>query len=216
MRKIRDYSLYLVISEEYAYGKSALEIAEAAITGGVDIIQMREKNKPRQKLVELGAGLSRLCKDKGVIFIVNDDPIIAKEAGADGVHLGQGDRERYPIDKVRKMLGKDRIIGLSTHSIGQFERANIEDVDYIAFGPIFPTKTKDYCIGLDGVKKVLEISTKPIFFIGGIDLSNIDGLLEEGARNIALIRGITEAADITSAAREFEGLINGRHIRDRR
>ncbi len=114
MQKIKNYSLYLVISEEYGNGRSALEIAASAIAGGVDIIQMREKDKPREELVRLGRELSLLCRERGVKFIVNDDPLIAKETDADGVHLGQDDIRRSPIRKVRELLGPDKIIGVST------------------------------------------------------------------------------------------------------
>lgn len=210
MLKIKDYSLYLVISEEYGKGRSAFEMAESAIKGGVDIIQMREKNMPKDKLVDIGKRLSCLCLDSGVMFIVNDDPELAKEVDADGVHLGQDDIKKYPIDKTRKTLKPDKIIGISTHSLEQFSRANNEGFDYIAFGPIFPTKTKDYFLGTGGIKDILNIAARPVFFIGGISLSNIDGLLEAGAKNIALIRGITEAEDIVSAAGEFKNRLQNR------
>lgn len=196
---IKDYSLYLVITEEYGNGRSAFEIAEAGIAGGVDIIQMRQKNKPREELIRLGNKLSHLCKEKGVTFIVNDDPELAKEVSADGVHLGQEDVNIHPVKEARRILGKNKIIGMSTHSMEQFKRANDEDVDYIAYGPIFYTKTKDYFLGTTDIKNVLKIARKPVFFIGGINLSNIGGILKEGAKNIALIRGITEAANIESA-----------------
>ena len=208
MLKIKDYSLYLVITEEYGKGRSAFEMAESAIKGGVDIIQMREKNTPKYKLVDMGKKLSCLCKDSGVTFIVNDDPKLAKEVNADGVHLGQDDIKKYPIDETRKTLGPDKIIGISTHSLEQFSKVNNEGFDYMAFGPIFPTKTKDYFLGAGSIKNILNIALRPVFFIGGINLSNIDWLLEAGAKNIALIRGIMEAGDIVSAAKEFKNRLN--------
>lgn len=208
MRKIRDHSLYLVITEEYGRGRSALEIAEAAIAGGVDIVQMREKNKPREELVKLGEKLCRLCKDRNTLFIVNDDPSIARELDADGVHLGQNDAARYTIKKARKTLGRDKIIGLSTHSIEEFTLANGGDCDYIAFGPIFKTKTKDYFLGTDDIEKVVRAASKPVFFIGGINLSNIRNILRKGAKNIALIRGIAEAEDIVFRTRAFKAILN--------
>jgi len=204
MNKIRENSLYLVISEECGKGRSAAEIAGYAISGGVDIIQMREKDRPREELVKMGSGLSRLCKKGGVTFIVNDDPLLAEETCADGVHLGQEDITKHPIKEARKILGPDRIIGVSTHSLDQFDKANAQDVDYIAFGPVFYTKTKDYFIGTGDVKNVLKAASKPVFFIGGINLSNIDELLAKGAKNIALIRGVTESCDIISRVKEFK------------
>jgi thiamine-phosphate pyrophosphorylase len=199
MKKIKDHSLYLIISEEYCRGKSALETAAAAMAGGVDIIQMREKNRPRGGLLDLGKRLAALCKEGGALFIVNDDPALAVEAGADGVHLGQEDLKQFSVGSAREIMGKDKIIGVSTHSVEEFEKANGEDIDYIAYGPIFPTKTKDYFLGANDVPKILEIARKPVFLIGGISLSNIDELLAMGAANIAMIRGITEAEDMANA-----------------
>ncbi len=203
--KIEDYSLYLVISEEYGLGRSALEIARFAISGGVDIIQLREKNKTRNELVNLASGLLKLCKEKRVMFIVNDDPLIAKECGADGVHMGQEDMQTYSITKTRKIIGSGKIIGVSTHSLPELIKANEEkNVDYIAYGPIFPTKTKNYFLGDKDMKEAVKIAKKPLVFIGGINLSNLDALLENGAKNIAAIRGILQSEDITARAASFK------------
>jgi thiamine-phosphate pyrophosphorylase len=204
MRKIKEHSLYLIITEEYGKGRSAVEIAAAAIAGGVDIIQMREKNKPRPELIRLGKELSRLCKNGGVTFIVNDDPSIAKEVDADGVHLGQEDIKKYSVEAARSILGCDKIIGISTHSIETFRKACTEDVDYIAYGPVFPTEIKDNCAGTEDVDKIMAMTKKPIFFIGGIALSNIDELLKKRANNISLIRAIAQASDVESAVRDFK------------
>jgi thiamine-phosphate pyrophosphorylase len=207
MQKIRNHSLYLVISEEYGNGLGAMEIARRAIAGGVDIIQMREKDKDAEELMTLGKNLSHLCKNSRVTFIVNDDPLLAKKAGADGVHLGQEDIKKYPIEETRKILGEDRIIGVSTHSVEQFKEANEKEFDYIAFGPLFETKTKDYFLGTDDVGEVARIAKGRVFFIGGINLLNIESLLQKGAKNIALIRGILEADDIASQTKRFKDAI---------
>lgn len=204
MPKIKEHSLYLVISEEYSAGKNALEIASLAISGGVDIIQLREKNKTREEIVKLTACLSKLCKKNNVTFIVNDDPWIAKESGASGVHLGQEDLLKYSVASARNILGKSGIIGVSTHSLDQLDRANKEDVDYVAYGPVFPTKTKDYFLGPKDIKEVLRTAQKPVFFIGGINLSNLDEILKEGAKNIAVIRGIIESEDISLRVKSFK------------
>jgi len=209
MKISEETRLYLVITEEYAKAKGAFEVAETAIAGGADIIQMREKNKPREELMGLGSRLARLCGDKGVIFIVNNDPFIAKASGADGLHLGQEDMQKFPVKEARKIVGSDKIIGVSTHSIEQFIRANDGDADYIAFGPIFETKTKAYHIGAENVGEVVRMAKKPVFFIGGINLSNIRDLLNRGAGRIALIRGITEAEDITLRTKEFKDILRG-------
>ena len=209
-QKIKNNSLYLIITEEYGRGRSALEIAGAAIAGGVDIIQMREKKKGEAELVELGVKLAELCKNRNVPFIVNDDPMLAKKVGADGVHLGQEDARRITASVARDILGDDKIIGLSTSCIEEIKKANSEDVDYIGFGPVFPTVLKEKCVGTTDVAKVLEISKKPVFFIGGINLTNIDELITIGARNIALMRGISEAEDVKAITEDFVKRIRGR------
>jgi thiamine-phosphate diphosphorylase len=213
MNKMKDNSLYLVITEEYGMGRSAVDIARAAIAGGVDIIQMREKDLSYSKLLEKGRALLSVCKEGGVPLIINDDPSLAKELGADGVHLGQEDVKKYSVESVRNMLGRESIIGVSTHSFAEFREADGWDVDYIAFGPVFRTKTKDYFIGTGEVGKVLAAAVKPVFFIGGIDLSSIDELTAMGAGNIALIRGITEADDITARARQFKEKLTIQKVR---
>lgn len=214
MNMIKERSLYLVITEEYGRGRSAPEIAKAAIAGGVDIIQMREKNKPREELLRLGRELAAICREgrgeKGnVIFIVNDDPELAKETGADGVHLGQEDLRLCAVARARDILGSDKIIGLSTGSAEEVKRANHEDVDYIAFGPVFETKIKEGCAGTEEVEEVLGLSQKKVFFIGGIALSNLDGLLAKGARNISLIREICGSDDITGRTKKLKAKLDG-------
>jgi thiamine-phosphate pyrophosphorylase len=214
MRNIPHPSLYLVLSEEYAAGKPLKLVAEQAIAGGIDILQMREKQKSHDELLSLGNVLHGLCKKNAVLFIVNDDPFLAQELEADGVHLGQEDMMKFPVDKARHFLGRDKIIGLSTHSLEQFQKANQQDVDYIAFGPIFPTQTKDYRIGTGSIEAVLETAQKPVVLIGGISTTNLDVLLEIGATNVALIRDIMQAENITARAKWYkERLSNAKEHR---
>lgn len=204
MRTIKENSLYLVISEEYCMGKPVLQVAREAIAGGVDIIQMREKRKSLQELIGLGKDIAALCKEHDVSFIVNDDPLLAKRLDADGVHLGQEDMSRFSIDMARDAVGPDRIIGISTHSVDQFKKGLSADIDYMAYGPLFATKTKPYSIGTADVGTIMTLATKPVFFIGGITLENIDQVLDLGGRNVGLIRAITESKDITKSARELK------------
>jgi len=208
MKKIKDYSLYLVTSAEYANGRSTYEIVEEAIAGGIDILQMREKHASREELISLGRKLAALCRKNNIIFIVNDDPHLAKAVDADGVHLGQEDMERFPLDETRKIIGEDKLIGVSTHSLEELQRAEKNNCNYIAFGPIFSTLTKDYSIGTENIEKAAATSNKPVIFIGGIDLDNIDLVLERGAKNIAGIRAIVQAPDVRSKVKEFKERIN--------
>jgi len=203
----KNYNLYFVTSQEYSRERNTLDVARQAIESGIDILQMREKYKEPTELISLGKKLSVVCREHGVTFVVNDNPNIAKDCDADGVHLGQEDKEKFSVGVTRKILGKDKIIGLSTHSIVQVLESNSMDVDYIAFGPIFPTKTKDYNVGAEEVRLALELAEKPVFLIGGINLSNIEILLRLGAKNIALIRAISEAANIEEKVEILKNII---------
>ncbi len=196
MAKKRVGGLYLVLSEEYGNGRSIWEIACEAVAGGIDILQMREKGKTQDELRCFGLALGELCRSNNVAFIVNDDPNLARELDADGVHLGQEDLLRYPIETVRRILGPGKIIGVSTHSPEQAMLTCELGPDYIAYGPVFPTETKDYSIGTAGARAVLQKSSCPVVFIGGINPSNLDELLAMGVRTIALIRGIMQAENI--------------------
>jgi len=207
MPKFKDYSLYLVLSGEYCPQKDLLEIAGEAIAGGVDCIQMREKTMPHEELISLGFALKECCRRHGVLFIVNDDPVLAHEIGADGVHVGQEDMVHFSIPATRRIIGKDKIIGVSTHSLEQFKLANDLDVDYIAFGPLFSTQTKNYAIGTKDLPEVLRSAQKPVVCIGGINEQNISEVLGLGARNIAVIRRIMQAEDTTAAAKTLKHMI---------
>ncbi|MBU1043303.1 MAG: thiamine phosphate synthase [Candidatus Omnitrophica bacterium] len=201
---MKNKNLYLVLSSEYNQKKNVLAIAEQAIFGGVDIIQMREKHLSDAEKIKLGKKLYALCQTHKVMFIVNDDPYLAQQLNADGVHLGQTDLEKYPLIKARQIIGQNKIIGLSTHNIEQFKQALNQGYDYLAYGPIFETKTKDYHIGTSQISQVLAWANLPVVFIGGINLRNIDLVLEKGAQNIALIRAIMQAENITQTVKEFK------------
>ncbi len=208
MRKVfNEGSLYLVTGAQCSLGRATIDVVSAAIRGGVDIVQMREKNASRAELVELGRILKDICKMNGVVFMVNDDPYLARHVKADGVHLGQEDVKKYGLPAVRELVGPEGIIGLSTHTVRQAKDGAASGADYIAFGPVFPTKTKDYFIGTDGLPEVLGLSDKPVVVIGGIDGENLDKVLFLGARNVAMIRYITEAPDIETRVREVKEIM---------
>lgn len=208
MKKIKDYSLYLVLSQQYLQKVNILEVAETAIAAGIDILQMREKDKSYQELLYLGKKISSFCKDSDTLFIVNDLPSLAKEVDADGIHLGQEDIKKLSLKTTRDIIGKDKIIGLSTHSIEQFKEAMMSDCNYIAFGPVFATHAKDYSIGTADIEQILQIANKPVILIGGINLSNIDVLLQKGAKNIALMRALLEVEDTSQSIKDFKNRIN--------
>lgn len=204
MDKIDSRSLYLIITEEFGRGRTGVEIARKAIAGGVDIIQMREKNKPHDELVAKGKALLAVCREAGVPFIVNDDPRLAGEIGADGVHLGQEDIKQFSVKAAREMLGKDSIIGISAGSLDQLKEARRFNVDYIGFGPVFHTRIKEGSVNKDDIKKAVGSTRTPIFFIGGIDLHTVDTVIAGGGRRIAVITAIMESEDIEGAARRLK------------
>lgn len=203
MRAFSDCSLYVIITGAYGRGRTALEIAERAIAGGAEIVQLREKDRTSAELRAIGGEIAALCKRTGTLFIVNDDPALARALDADGVHLGREDLARWPVAKARAAIGPGKLIGLSATTLDEVRSADAADVDYIGFGPVFPTAVKDGCAGIDAVPGVLSVTAKPVVFIGGIDLSNIDRILASGARTVAVIRGVIAADDIEAAARQY-------------
>lgn len=201
--------LYLVLTSNYRKEIDPLKIAEQAIEGGVDILQMREKDLSKDQLLFLGKQYRELCNRSNTVFIVNDDPELSVELDACGVHMGQEDLKKYKIKGIRSIVSKKRIIGLSTHNLKQFREANMADIDYIAFGPLFRTKTKDYFIGTNDLITVLKEAVKPVFCIGGITLKNVEHILTCGASNIAVISAIMKAEDITLQTKIFKDCIRG-------
>jgi thiamine-phosphate pyrophosphorylase len=204
MHTIKNHTLCFVLSSEYTRENNPLGTARQAIDAGIDMLQMREKHLSQDKQILLGEQLLSLCRKKPIPFIVNDNPYLAEKINADGVHLGQEDLRQYPISLAREILGHKKIVGVSTHSIAEFKAASEQDFNYIAFGPVFPTKTKDYHIGIGNIEEVLSISSKPVIFIGGINLSNVHQLRKKGVKNIAAIRAIAEADDIASTVKALK------------
>lgn len=200
--------LYLCTDARRERGDLA-EFADAALAGGVDIIQLRDKNSPGEHRFgpleakgELAALeiLADAARRHGALVAVNDRADIARAAGADVLHLGQDD---LPLEVARHIVGPDTVIGRSTHETGEAARALMEDVDYFCVGPCWPTPTKPGrpAPGLDLVRAVASMSPdKPWFAIGGIDESRLDEVLEAGARRIVVVRAITQAADPAAAA----------------
>jgi thiamine-phosphate pyrophosphorylase len=138
----------------------------------------------------------------GAAFIVNDHPDIAMAVEADGVHLGQDD---LPVEVARKLMGGSRIIGVSTHSVEQARAAQSAGADYIGFGPIFTTRTKDAGPrqGIEGLRQVRKAVTLPVIAIGGINSGNLDEVLKAGADGVAVISAILSAPDPYDTAREM-------------
>lgn len=175
--------------------------------------QYRNKSGTRRAIYETSLRLARLLKGAGVLFVVNDHADIALAVDADGVHLGQDD---LPASVARQVLGPQRIIGISTHSAAQAREAEQAGVEYIGFGPVFPTATKDAgpLQGIDALEQVRASVSLPIIAIGGIADGNIGAVLAAGADGVAVISAILGAPDATAAARRLADTIRDHEVRD--
>lgn len=187
--------LYGITGDNFANGKSNYECVEEMVKGGIKIVQYRDKFKSTREKVEEAKAIKKLCHKNNVLFIVNDDVAVAMLVDADGVHVGQDDMKP---DDVRKLIGINKIIGLSTHSEEQGMAAyNNENVDYIGVGPIFPTTTKDTApVGLEYLEFAVKNLHLPFIAIGGIKEDNIDEIIKRGAQRICLVSDIVGAENI--------------------
>lgn len=195
--------LYLVTSPEKPGGRPLLTTVEAALKGGVDIVQLRNYEVPDEILLEMACQLRNLTLKYGALFIVNNRPDIAFLSGADGVHVGQED---LPVFAARTVIGEGKIVGLSTHDPDQAKRAVTEGADYIGVGPIFATPTKQGrpAAGLSFVTEVTGMNLSiPFFAIGGIDLNNLDSVLQSGATRVSVVRCLMEAENPESVAQKL-------------
>jgi len=200
---LRDFRLYVIIDKKAAIGRDLAYIAEEAIAGGADIIQLRDKESQARELVEAGRAIRKVVGKDKALFIVNDRPDIALAIGADGVHLGQDD---LPVDCARSVLGKDKIIGLSTHSLEQAAAAQDSGADYIGVGPVFSTPTKPgyKAVGLGLIERVKEMNGIPFVAIGGISAANIGDVIAAGASRVAVVRAVCGAKDVRGAAKRLK------------
>lgn len=186
--------LYGITAENFSNGRSNYEVVREMINSGIKIVQYREKFKSLREKLEEAKILCELCKKNNVLFIVNDHVDIALMVDADGVHVGQED---MPVSEIRKILGANKIIGLSTHSVEDANRAILQDVDYIGVGPIFPTTTKDRtAVGIEYMDYVEKNINLPYITIGGIKESNLLEVVKKGAKRIALVSEIVGAENI--------------------
>ncbi len=169
---------------------SHAELTKQAIAGGADTIQFRQKIGATRKMIEIARQLKQLCAEAGVTFLVNDRVDVAIASDADGVHLGQDD---FPIPLARELLGESRIIGGSAATLKEARKCLAEKVDYIGFGPVYPTTSKADAgpvSGIELLKQVVEAVPLPIISIGGIDVDNTVEVIRAGAQGIAVISAV--------------------------
>jgi thiamine-phosphate pyrophosphorylase len=191
--------LYLVCGAD-PDGRELPDLLRGAVAGGVDIVQLREKHLPDDQLTAVADAMRALCERLGALLIVNDRPWVARDAGADGVHVGQED---MPAAEVRELLGPEMLIGVSTHSPAQIDAIDASVVDYIGVGPIHETPTKPgrAAVGLELIRYAAAHAPVPFFAIGGLDAGNLDEALDAGAERVCVLRAIAGAEDFELAAR---------------
>ena len=202
--------IYGITADEYSLGRGNVETVRHMIRAGIKVIQYREKDKPFQEMLKECFAIRELTQLCGVTFIVNDHFSLAGAVEADGIHLGQDD---FPPEMVRKVVGDDMIIGLSTHSPAQAQAAqNLAGIiDYIGVGPIFATHTKkDVCepVGLEYLEYVVNNISLPFVAIGGIKEHNIGLVRAKGARIISLVTEIVGAQDIAAQVDAIRAVLN--------
>jgi thiamine-phosphate pyrophosphorylase len=200
--KLDPTRLYLVIE-----AGAALDVAPAALRGGVDVVQLREKGAGDDEIVAAGRALRALCDEHGAMLVINDRADLAVACSADGVHVGQDDE---PAGAVREAVGDGLFIGLSTHSPEQIDAAERDpDVDYLGVGPVYETATKPGVepVGLELVRYAASHVRKPWFAIGGIDSACVQAVADAGAERVAVVRAIRDAADPGAAAAALRGTL---------
>ena len=200
--------LYLVTDRPLSLGRPIEEIVIEAVAGGVTMVQLREKDAPTGEFVALAKGLKALLAPLGVPLIINDRVDVALAADADGVHIGQSD---MAYADARRLLGPDKIIGLSVENFHDLEVANRLDVDYIGISPVYGTPTKTDTaqpFGLEGLRRAVEMSAHPTVAIGGMNAQTIGEVMQAGTDGVAVVSAICSAPSPREAAHELLEIIN--------
>jgi thiamine-phosphate pyrophosphorylase len=201
--RLRDARLYFVAD------RGGMEHAlEGALAGGVDLFQLRDKDASDEELLAAAEIARERCHAAGALFLLNDRPDLAAASGADGVHVGQDD---VRVDRARKLVGGDALVGLSTHSMQQAQAGGRSGADYIAVGPVHATPTKEGrpAIGVEPIRYAAAHVSVPWFAIGGIDTKTVGDVVRAGARRIVVVRALTDADDPEAVARALRTSLNG-------
>ena len=208
MKSLSAARLYGILDTGYCAPAAMPDMLAAMLRGGVDLVQLRAKDLPPDRILELARVLHPLTRAAGVPFLLNDHPALAAEAGVEGAHVGQDD---LSVAEARRLAGPGSLVGLSTHSLEQAIAAISEAPDYLGFGPLFATLTKpDYTpIGIADIAAVHARVALPVFCIGGIKRENLPRVLAAGARRVVIVSGILTAADPETCVRECADLLRG-------
>lgn len=208
---IRPLGLYVVLDREAGRGRPLLEVARAALAGGAGWVQVRGKDWSGRELYQLTVALRPLVDAHRARLIVNDRVDIALAAGADGAHLGQRD---LPVDAARRLLGPDRVLGLSVSTVEEALAWRPGLVDYLSVSPVFDTPTKPDAgpgVGLDGLRRIVQAAAPvPVIGIGGIGPDNAAACLAAGAAGLAVVSAVVGAEDVEAAARRMLAAMGAR------
>ena len=201
--KPEELLLYAVTDRHWLNGATLISQVEAALKGGATFIQLREKNLDDKAFYREALKIQKLCKEYKVPFVINDNVELAKKIGADGVHVGQSDMEALD---VRKVLGDDKIIGVSAQTVEQAELAEKHGADYLGVGAVFPTGSKDDAddVSYETLKAICEAVSIPVIAIGGITQENVKELAGSGICGIAVISAIYAQQDIRKASEDLK------------
>lgn len=210
-RRLADARLYLVCDGRPG-GRPLRRVLPAAIAGGVEVFQLREKHLSPRELLPAAREAVEICRELGALCFINDWPEVAAESGADGIHVGQED---MAPPRVAQIVGPQMLIGLSTHAPAEIEAASGQPVDYIGVGPVHetPTKLGRPAVGTQLVSYAAAHARQPFFAIGGIDAGNVGTVLAAGARRVCVLRAVAEAADPEAAARTLRAQIDAHPLR---
>ena len=195
--------LYVILDPSACPARSLTDILQEAAGAGAKLFQYRNKSAPMKEAYAEATVLRQVAAELGVMFIVNDRCDLALAVEADGVHLGQGD---VPYHYARKVMGPEKLIGLSTHNPDHVREADNLKPDYIGFGPVFKPGSKqdhDPVVGVQGLAQIRPLTSLPIFAIGGITIENVADVMKAGADGVAVISSIVSAPDVQQAVRDF-------------
>ena len=194
--------IYVIVGHSHTSGRTALDVARAAIDGGACAIQLRDKTSPRADVVLAAEAITRLCNDSGVLFIVNDDPRLAAQVGSEGVHVGQSDAS---ISECRSVLEGRQIVGRSNATVAEVRESIQHGADYVAVGAMFQSSTKRDTrpAGIETLAAAVQLAEVPVVAIGGINAGNVGLIAASGAAAACVASAVTEAADPERATREL-------------
>ena len=200
--------VHVLTDREWSRGRDMMTVATAALDGGATVIQLRDKHASTRTLIEEGLALRALTRERGALLIVNDRVDVALAIEADGAHVGQED---LPVAMARRLLGPDRILGVSAATVQEAREAVAAGADYLGVGPIFATATKADAGPATGTRLLTACAREfslPLIAIGGITLENAAQVIQAGANGVAVITAVVHAEDIPGAARQLRSIVD--------